>query len=316
MKSVLEMWSHDIVPVLLCATPGEKPLDYIATDERRLVNTAIEYLRHLGHQRIAYCGLHQANPRNQEMRRAFQTHGISLDSFLEEAYMTAPDHARADMHLDDFFRKPSPPTAVICFNDQMAAQLLLHAQRRGLRIPGDLSILGCSNEILCGYLTPELTSIESFPNQVGARAYELIQRRRTEGTAPGERVPETILIPPQLVIRESCGPPDPRRHAPVPQSPGYQLPRATLKHDEHTMEDTMEVSATLTRLLPLCVGPRSKRELMTQLGLHNEEHFRKAYLQPALQAGYLERTIPDTPRNRWQRYRLTAKGQALIKGEG
>ena len=43
-KSVLEMWSHDIVPVLICDTLSEKPLDHIDTDERQLAQRAVDYL--------------------------------------------------------------------------------------------------------------------------------------------------------------------------------------------------------------------------------------------------------------------------------
>ena len=48
------------------------------------------------------------------------------------------------------------------------------------------------------------------------------------------------------------------------------------------------------------------------LGLRHEDHFRKAYLLPALQAGLIERTVPDKPRSRNQRYRLTPEGRELF----
>jgi len=45
-------------------------------------------------------------------------------------------------------------------------------------------------------------------------------------------------------------------------------------------------------------------------------HFLKAHLEPLLVAGWLERTVPDKPRSSRQKYRLTAKGQAVVKDEG
>lgn len=42
-------------------------------------------------------------------------------------------------------------------------------------------------------------------------------------------------------------------------------------------------------------------------------HFSAAYLQPVLEGGLIEMTIPDKPNSRLQRYRLTAKGQELLK---
>ena len=302
-RSVLEMWSHDIVPIVYCDTHSEKPLDQITIDERQLAQLAVDYLLRLGHQRIGYCGMTRQHLRNQEMTRAFQTRGLSLEYFIQEAgALTTANPECAQRYLDQFLHAPHPATAVICFEDHIAEQLLLHAQRRGLSVPGDLSILGCGNDILCYYLTPPLTSIENNPEALGARGYEMIQRRRQEDIDPGERVPESILIQPQLVIRESCGP------------PGLQIP------ERSTMEVTREVRPEIARLLPCCSSPRSMRALMTQLGLRNAEHFRLTYLLSALNAGYLERTIPDKPRSSRQQYRLTAKGQAWIqervKGEG
>jgi hypothetical protein len=59
-------------------------------------------------------------------------------------------------------------------------------------------------------------------------------------------------------------------------------------------------------------GEQSREEIQEKLNLANREHFRKGYLVPALEAGLIERTIPDKPNSRLQRYRLTAKGHAQI----
>jgi ATP-dependent DNA helicase RecG len=47
--------------------------------------------------------------------------------------------------------------------------------------------------------------------------------------------------------------------------------------------------------------------------LKNVEHFRKAYLLPAISAGLVEMTRPDKPKSRLQKYRLTATGLAVKK---
>jgi len=63
------------------------------------------------------------------------------------------------------------------------------------------------------------------------------------------------------------------------------------------------------------VGEMTRQRLQHDLGLKDDEHFRKAYLQPALEAGLIEMTIPDKPRSSRQKYRLTAKGRARL-GKG
>ncbi len=76
-------------------------------------------------------------------------------------------------------------------------------------------------------------------------------------------------------------------------------------------EVTPEVAPEVTpgvRLVRVLVGEMTRQQLQRALGLKDDEHFRKAYLQPALGAGLIEMTIPDKPRSSRQKYRLTAKG--------
>ena len=74
-----------------------------------------------------------------------------------------------------------------------------------------------------------------------------------------------------------------------------------------TPEVTPEVAPEV-RLLRVLVGQMTRQQLQQALGLKDDEHFRKAYLQPALDAGLIEMTIPDKPRSSKQKYRLTAEG--------
>lgn len=60
-------------------------------------------------------------------------------------------------------------------------------------------------------------------------------------------------------------------------------------------------------------GEMARQELMDALGLKDRKHFGDAYLQPALEAGLLEMTIPDKPQSSKQRYRLTEQGRAVLK---
>ena len=85
---------------------------------------------------------------------------------------------------------------------------------------------------------------------------------------------------------------------------------------EVTAEVTGEASVEVQRLLAVLEGEMSRRELQEALGLKHDEHFRLAYLTPALDAGLVERTIPDKPRSSKQKYRLTKKGRRLLDDMG
>jgi ATP-dependent DNA helicase RecG len=103
-------------------------------------------------------------------------------------------------------------------------------------------------------------------------------------------------------------------------------PSATRAAGEVTAEVTAEVTGEVAtrsapevapelRLVRALSGEMTRQELQDALGLRHEEHFRKAYLQPALEAGLIEQTVPDKPRSSKQRYRLTAAGAARARAE-
>ena len=71
--------------------------------------------------------------------------------------------------------------------------------------------------------------------------------------------------------------------------------------------------AAVVRLLRAISGDVTRQHLQEALGLKHEDHFRNAYLQPALRAGLIEMTIPDKPRSRRQRYRLTPDGRRYLR---
>lgn len=74
------------------------------------------------------------------------------------------------------------------------------------------------------------------------------------------------------------------------------------------MPDKLPINL-VAALLNVLVGKMSRQELKVAMGLKNTEHFRKAYVLPAIAAGCLEMTSPEQPKGRLQRFRLTAIGQ-------
>ena len=89
-----------------------------------------------------------------------------------------------------------------------------------------------------------------------------------------------------------------------------------LDGNQAAAEATPEATPEVGRLLSVVSGELSRRELQSRLGLRDDDHMRVAYLLPALAAGVLERTIPDKPNSRLQKYRLTQAGHRLLQDQG
>ena len=80
-------------------------------------------------------------------------------------------------------------------------------------------------------------------------------------------------------------------------------------------EVTPEVTPEVREMLSLIEGEMSRKEIQTILRLKDEKHFREFYQQPAIAQGLMEMTIPDKPRSRNQKYRITQKGKALLRSQ-
>ncbi len=75
--------------------------------------------------------------------------------------------------------------------------------------------------------------------------------------------------------------------------------------DGATIQDTIQVTIQDKRqneLVAFCAEARTREEMQTFIGITNRSHFRKAYLNPLLEAGKLKMTIPDKPNSKNQKY--------------
>ena len=81
------------------------------------------------------------------------------------------------------------------------------------------------------------------------------------------------------------------------------------QESDHQSDQVMRLIRALRK------SQRSASDLMADLGLSHRPTFRKNYLHPGLEAGLIEMTQVGTPRARNQKYRLTARGMELLKGE-
>ena len=79
-----------------------------------------------------------------------------------------------------------------------------------------------------------------------------------------------------------------------------------------TEKTTLQVTPEVRRLLTMLHGEMGRSELMVVLGLKEEKHFREYYQQAAIQQGLIEMTVPDKPKSRLQKYRLTELGKQVL----
>lgn len=178
----------DDVPIVLVDAAPEPgwSVDAVVPDEAQIATLACERLVGVGHRRIAYIGTtdesRAARGRLIGIRSALGDLGIRLDpERLDFCTSDAQGGRDAGGRLLD---GPAAPTAVICFNDQIAMGVMQAAARRGIRVPEDLSIMGIDDlRPVADALDPGLTTIALPHEEMGHWGMSRLLDR-IDGTAP------------------------------------------------------------------------------------------------------------------------------------
>jgi LacI family transcriptional regulator, repressor for deo operon, udp, cdd, tsx, nupC, and nupG len=97
-----------------------------------------------------------------------------------------------------------PPTAIFCFNDEMAMGVLETARRRRVRVPDDVSVVGFDDIRFSRYTDPPLTTVAQPMRAIGEGAVRLLlQILQGDGTS----APDSVTLPHMLTVRSSTAPP-------------------------------------------------------------------------------------------------------------
>jgi LacI family transcriptional regulator, galactose operon repressor len=167
-------------------------------------NQAMKHLLSLGHRRIGAItgprGVKATDDRRRGYFAALAEAGIARDPELEiESNFELRGGVDAAQRLLDL---ADPPTAIFCFNDNMAIGAMRVARERGIRVPEDLSIIGFDDLDEAGIVNPALTTIRQPLAEMGRMAISLLMRLLED--QPIETL--HIELATRLVIRESTAP--------------------------------------------------------------------------------------------------------------
>jgi signal transduction histidine kinase/DNA-binding LacI/PurR family transcriptional regulator/AraC-like DNA-binding protein/DNA-binding response OmpR family regulator len=90
--------------------------------------------------------------------------------------------------------------AVVTVSDLPALGALEELQARGIRVPEDVALVGFNDGREGRFVTPPLTSVRLPFYEQGRKAVEMLMAQLA-----GERVPEQVVLPAKLKVRQSCG---------------------------------------------------------------------------------------------------------------
>ena len=189
-------WIQEKIPVVVYGKQYPET-DCISIDYRTAFSEAAEYLCSLGHSRFGYIGCH--GERYENYAAVMDKYGLADSDYVFDG-MGYPENGIKGMQF--FLRMEKPPTAIFCHNDSVALSAMAEAQRNGLEIGSDISIIGIDNTLESGFSYPALTTIDTFIGQKAGIMVDLLLERFG---AP-EKKAVSLTLKSKLIIRKSCGP--------------------------------------------------------------------------------------------------------------
>jgi len=190
------------IPVVAVASGAPLPgVTSVRIDDYQGARAMTRYLLELGHRRIGFI---QGDPKHTpaQLRTAafvdtMAESGLKVTSnLLAEGMFTYRSGLAAAERLLKLKRRP---TAVFCSNDDMAAATMAVAHGMGLRIPGQLTVVGFDDTPVATTLWPELTTIHQPVTAMGRAAVTLVleqirERRQGRTPPPTDRVMAYTLV--------------------------------------------------------------------------------------------------------------------------
>ena len=177
----------------------------VVPDMRSGISDAMKHLVALGHKQIAFLGGPSASWMNTKRWELIVSLALESGVSVVEIGPNPPTLEAGRAALDRV--RVSGVSAVIAYNDLMAIGLLQAAQRAGLAVPGDLSIIGFDNSFGSDFTTPGLTTIRQPLLQLGAEAVRVLLATLDESEGAIEQTLPPEALGTSLVIRESAGAP-------------------------------------------------------------------------------------------------------------
>lgn len=187
------------VPAVAVAT-GAPPADLMAVsiDDRQAAYEMTAHVIALGHRRIGFVAgnpnLSASTRRLEGYRDALAARGLPADEgLIAPGLFTYRSGLEASDALLD---RENPPTAIFASNDDMAAAVVAVAHRRGLDVPGDLTVCGFDDTALSTAIWPELTTIHQPIADMARVAIDMVVAaiRRPAAEAETHRLLDFTLV--------------------------------------------------------------------------------------------------------------------------
>ncbi len=192
------------IPAIMVVRPlDDVDFDFVGTDNFLGTQLATQHLLRLGHRHIAFIGGSENSTTRAQRIGGYSSklleHRIQPNSeWVVSSAASQSDGARVAEAL--LHRYPEI-TAAVCYQDIVALGVMQTLRKMG-RAPGkDFALVGFDDVTEAALVQPALTTVSVAAKEIGRKAGELLFSRIQGNDEP----PKRIILPPTLIVRESCG---------------------------------------------------------------------------------------------------------------
>lgn len=185
------------INTIICLESSIYDLPALVLDLSAAAETAVEHLIALGHRRIGFLDMQDA--RLEGYKRALWLHNIDYDASIVRPLNPAQLLTSAYDSTSDLLEENPAVTALFVSNDEGAVAAIAALRDRGLSVPNDIAIVSIDNTEMSNFIRPALTTVSIPIREIGENALRYLVSQRAHP------IPGSIVLPLQLVVRESSG---------------------------------------------------------------------------------------------------------------
>lgn len=198
-EMLVEKWPAEL-PVVNVG-PGEHPrISSVSYDRVKATELGVGHLFDQGHRRIALVfdavDRLPSQQRLQGYRAALAKGGVEFD---ESLLFRTPADCDVKALWTRIANVQPRPTAMFCYNDELALRLIQIIHRVGLRVPQDIALVTLNNSRLACLDEVPLTAVDINNARIAQAVVETLLERIKKPDAAVRH----ILVEPHLVVRAS-----------------------------------------------------------------------------------------------------------------
>jgi LacI family transcriptional regulator len=181
------------------------PVDSVALDNVSAAMQATNYVLDLGHRRVGTISGPSHVSTGADRLAGF------LKSLAARGITPDPNHIRSGDFREDVaysamrevLALPEPPTAIYVANNVMLIGVMRAIAEAGFNCPSDISVVSTDDLAWATAFRPRLTTVRQPVREMGLEAVRLLVDRIAR---PSEEPAKRLVLPPTLIVRESCSP--------------------------------------------------------------------------------------------------------------